>query len=55
MGTFQGEGCNNPKVRLGDEVVKRRKDEFFREPVEGLALQLLVGKVGLRGAQQGTG
>jgi hypothetical protein len=27
--TFQGEGCNNPKVRLGDEVVKRRKDEIF--------------------------
>ena len=26
---FRGEGCNTFKVRLWDEVVKRRKDEFF--------------------------
>jgi len=27
--TFQGEGYNSLKVNLGDEDVKRRKDEFF--------------------------
>jgi hypothetical protein len=27
--TFQEEGCNNLKVNLGDEDVKRRKDEIF--------------------------
>ncbi len=29
MVTFQGEGYNSLKVNLGDEDVKRRKDEFF--------------------------
>jgi hypothetical protein len=29
VGSFQGEGYNNLKVNLGDEDVKRRKEEKY--------------------------